>query len=246
LPLRPIRVAHAHGNRRSRIERAIEASVDYVETDLRFDRGRVWARHELRLLNLPLLYNVGTRGIHRQGPWATSLGRLFLRLDIAPLPLAEIIARASGEVGLMLDFKADRYNDRGARRFVERVFSELEYANYRGQVACCGNWRLLNFVHDHRPDVEVIYSIDRVADWNAVAPRLGPDGDVAAITIHKHVLDDERGAILRERGVRAYCWDVDDETEVHQAVARGACGIISGNLDMLADLAEVTHRAEAS
>lgn len=246
LPARPVRIAHAHGNRRSRIERAIEAAVDLIETDIRFDRGRVWVRHEFRFLNLPLLYNVGIRGIHRQGPWAASLGRLFVRLDVGPIAFEEILERCSGRAGMLLDFKADRYDDATARRFVKRVFDELEGAHFDGAVACCGNWRLLDFVREQRPGTDVCYSIDSESDWQAVEPRLSPGGDVTAITIQKNFLSEERGAQLRERCVRVYCWDIDNEHEARRAMDRGAAGVIADDLGLLGGLAEAVDQAEAS
>jgi glycerophosphoryl diester phosphodiesterase len=239
----PVRIAHAYGNRRSRIERAIEAGVDFIEVDIRYERGHVWARHELRILNLPLLYNFGIKGIHREGPWATSLGRLFMRLDIAPIRFDDLIERTSGRVGLLLDFKSDRYSNATARRFVARVFADLAAQPYVGRLACCGNWRLLDIVCEQQPEADVWYSVDSESDWRAIEPRLVPAGAIGAITIQHDLLTPERARLLRERQIRVFAWDIDHEEQARRALALGARGIIADDLHMLMDLTETTHRA---
>ncbi len=98
-----VRIAHAYGNRRRRIEQALAAGVDLIEADLRYQDGRVWIRHELRVGRLPLLHNARLSGIHRQGPWALTLGPLFLRLDVRPIDLPELLRGVSGRAGLLLD-----------------------------------------------------------------------------------------------------------------------------------------------
>ena len=101
---RPLRIAHAFGNRRHRIEAAIAADVDYIEADLWYRAGEIWVRHERRLGSLPILYDRKPRGMNRFGPWSlTVFPNHYIRLDIRPLRLVELLEATRGKRRLLLD-----------------------------------------------------------------------------------------------------------------------------------------------
>ena len=50
-------IAHRAGNDRAALEQALSAGVDAVEADLRWDGGRIVARHARRLPFLPLYWD---------------------------------------------------------------------------------------------------------------------------------------------------------------------------------------------
>ena len=145
-----VRIAHAHGNRRRLIEQALGAGVDFIEADLRYDRGRIWVRHEFRAPLLPLLYNGPVERFHRQGPWALTVRRRSLRLDVAPIPIDELLDMVGDGAGLMLDLKAAPYSAKDASQFVE-VLRELLSSWHHGRISFCGSWRLLDLVREANP-----------------------------------------------------------------------------------------------
>ncbi|MBI1885124.1 MAG: glycerophosphodiester phosphodiesterase [Chloroflexi bacterium] len=229
-----LRIAHGYGNRPQRIAEAVAAGVDMIEADLRYHAGQVWVRHERRLRLLPLLYNYRLSPEHRRGPWALSLGPWFLRLDLRPIRLEGLIETVAGKAGLLLDLKTDGYSRAEARAFLETVREALQ--GFAGPVAFCGSWPLLDLLRDLAPNVRAHYSVDNPAQWDALQPRLGVD-DVRAITFRYGLLDEDRAAQLRERGIAFYCWAVRDPAGAERAVALGASGIIADDLEVLKMLA---------
>ncbi len=241
-----VRIAHAYGNRRDRLARALAAGVELIETDLRFADGVVWVRHEHRLRRLPVLYNNRLRGIHREGPFAVAVGPLVLRLDLKPIRLPEVIAAVSGRSGLMLDLKAGRYPPTDAARFVDAVLETLDTMRFDGRLDFCGSWSLLDLVHARARAQTLHYSVDGERDWDAFHARADGADAIGAITIQRRLLDEARGAFLRDAGIDFYCWDVDDAADAEHAIAAGASGVIADDLDLLQDLADRPLRAEAA
>jgi len=56
------------------------------------------------------------------------------------------------------------------------------------------------------------------------------------VCIEHRFLNEERTRFIEERGVNLYCWTVDDREEARRLVAAGADGIISNDLELLAEL----------
>ena len=54
-PPEPVRIAHAYGNSRAALRRALAADIDMIEVDIWYRGGDVYARHARRLSPLPLL-----------------------------------------------------------------------------------------------------------------------------------------------------------------------------------------------
>jgi glycerophosphoryl diester phosphodiesterase len=238
-----VRIAHAYGNRRPRISAAIEAGVDLIEADLRYWRGEIWIRHEHRPSRLPLVYNVGLKpGIHRQGPWAARLGKLFVRADLSPIRFGELLDRVSGRAGLLIDLKAAPYPPRVARAFVERVFSELDEHRFAGALDFCGGWPLLDVVHAMRPDLPLHYSVDSLADWHRLQSRLAGSGRIPGISLRCDLIEPGRIATLRAAHVDYYCWDIKDAQDASRAIEAGASGIIADDLVLLRNLAGTAVR----
>jgi glycerophosphoryl diester phosphodiesterase len=229
------RIAHAHGNRRAWIERALSAGVDFIEADLRWDGRTIRVRHEHRLPLIPLLWNHRLRGFHRQGPFAIGLGPLWLRLDVQRLSFSELLARVGGRAGLMLDLKRDRHTREEAGRFVRAVFAGLEMAGFPGPIDFCGAGDLLDAVLAERPGQLVHYSIDNDAalGWLPALAARGATG----VSIHRALLTPERGRWLREQGFDVIAWDVGTLAEADAAIACGASAIIADDLALLRALA---------
>jgi glycerophosphoryl diester phosphodiesterase len=235
-PGRPLAIAHAHGNRRERIEAAIEAGVDLIETDLRYEGGRVVVRHEHRLARLPVVFNRDLRGVHRQAPHGCAVGRWWFRFETRPMPFAEVVRAASGRAGLLIDLKAGRYSARQTRAFAVAVFGMLEACGFEGAIDFCGSWALLDAVRAARPDQAVHYSVDSGEDWERLRGRLDGATRIPAITLKRSLLTSERAGVLARAGLPFYCWDVESEADVVHALGHGAAGIIADDLDLLSRL----------
>ncbi len=233
-----VRIAHAYGNRRRRISAAIAAGVDFIEADLRYWRREIWIRHEHRPTPLPLVYNVGLKpGIHRQGPWAARLGKLFVRVDFNPIRFGELLDRVAGHAGLLIDLKAAPYPPDVANAFVGQIFTELDRHRFGDALDFCGGWPLLDLVHATHPDLPVHYSVDSLADWRRLQPRLSGPGRVPGISLRCDLVNAERIATLRAAHVDYYCWDIKDAQDASRAIQAGASGVIADDLALLHNLA---------
>lgn len=238
-----MRVAHGYGNRRFLISRALEAGADLIEADLRYDRGEVWVRHERRLGLLPVLYNYRMPRAHRHGPFSTTIGPWFLRLDVRPIRLAELVRLVGGRTGLLLDLKAGRYSPRDSMKFVRRVLRGLDEGCFSGRIEFCGSWTLLDALRTISPDAILRYSVDSPDQWTAIEPRL-QSGEVRAISI-RFDMTEARADLLRKLNVNFYCWAVYSGDEAVRAVELGASGVIAG-LDVLRALQPAAARRQTT
>jgi glycerophosphoryl diester phosphodiesterase len=185
---------------------------------------------------LPVLYNVGLKGIHRDGPWAADLPPLFLRLDVRPILLDELLDRIGQRCGVLLDLKADGYHIAAAQAFIAAMLATLDARAPLPMLDFCGSWPLLDIIRTLRPEQMAHYSVDSERDWTALQERLAEPDRPRGITIEHGLVDETRAAVLRSGGVEFYCWGVDGADDAQLAIRHGAAGIIADDLDMLAGL----------
>jgi glycerophosphoryl diester phosphodiesterase len=235
-------IAHGHGNRLDRVEWAIAAGVDLIETDLRLWDGVVWVRHEHRVGRLPLLSHWRPRGIHRAGPFAVALGPLYLRLEPRPLRLSDVLAQASGRTGLLLDLKSRQRRRGDAALVVEAVLADLATAGFTGRIEFSGDWTALDLLRDRAPEFGRYYSVGDETEWRRFLLRLDDPNPIKAVSLRQRLLTEERGEFLRRAAVDRYLWDVADQAAATAAIARGATGIIADDLAMLRLLAATTSK----
>src|SRR5438093_6913733 len=101
-----LRIAHAYGSSRGALQLALAAPVDIIEADIWYRAGDIWVRHERRLGPLPMLADRG-RPSARSGGFVIPLpNRYYLRPDINPMPLGELLETVAGKKRLLLDVKA--------------------------------------------------------------------------------------------------------------------------------------------
>lgn len=236
---RPVRIAHAYGNRRHTIDEALATEVDFMEADLWFRAGKIEVRHERRLGFLPILYDGKPPGVRRFGPWAiTVIPGYYIRLDVNPLPLAELLERAHGSVRLLLDLKG-RYSDEAAYNYARTLARTLAEAGAEGSAIVCGQTDALDHVREVAPHLDVRYSMEREDEWQAFKRRLESGPRIAGVCIHRRFfLRDGVAAFLAEKDLQAFCWTVDDPAEARMLLGRGAAGIISNSLPLLEGLGE--------
>ena len=220
VPRPPVGIAHAYGNRRASIEEALAAGVELIEADVWHRAGELWVRHERRLGPIPLLYDRRSIGVRRIGPWALPFVlRFYLRLDMRPLTLRELLQRTQDRCRVLVDVKG-RYSQVDREAYARRLVQLAGDGD--GDVAVCGqNWALLDEVRTQAPRLEVRYSVERPWQWQELLRRL----------------DAEKVDLLREKGVSIYCWTVDSRPEAGRLLGQGVDGIISNDLWLLASLA---------
>ena len=235
---RTVRIAHAYGNRRDRIEAAAAASVDFIEADIWYRAGDIWVRHERRMPFLPLLLDRRPRGMHNVGPWTLPvLPNYYARLDIDPPRLTELLERTRGRRGLLLDVKGDPAEE-GARAYARSLARSLAEARCEGSVIVCGQTDVLDTIREVAPHLDVRYSIEKQWQWEKLPRRLDARPGLRGVCMNRKFLSDTVARTLEEAGLQVFCWTVDDPAEATRLLALGVDGIISNSLPLLEQLDE--------
>lgn len=230
----PLRIAHGYGNHWDLLDKALVGPVDYVEADVWYRGGQLWVRHERRLGSLPLLYDNHSRPRTLIGPGSFSIGPWYIRPDLKPIGLPELLERVRGKRGLLLDLKG-RYRRIDETAFVETLARLLAQHSLEGEAYLCGqNWSLLDKLRSLSPQLRVCYSIERPFQWQAFSPRLAAGPRVDGLCLHRTLIDAERTHQLR--GIEVFSWTVNDPQEARRLLALGVTGIISDDLALLGSL----------
>ena len=233
----PVRIAHAYGNRRDKIQAAAPANVDLIEADIWLRAGDVWVRHERRLGFLPLLYDRRPQGINTIGPWSiTVFPNHYIRLDIDPVRLTELLVRTRGRSRLLLDVKDDLTTEE-ARAYAQTLNRILAHARCEESVTVRGQTDVLDSVREVAPHLDVRHSIEKQWQWDAFLRRLDAGIETRGVCMSREFLSDAVAQLLKERGLQLFCWTVDDPEEARRLVERGVDGIISNNIPLLEQLA---------
>jgi glycerophosphoryl diester phosphodiesterase len=157
-------------------------------------------------------------------------------LDINRLKLDEVLETAAGAKGLLVDVKGS-YRGRENQAFASALVRAVREHGAASCVAICGQyWPVLDDVRREASDLEVRYSVERTFQWEKFMRLVGEDERVRRVCIEHRFLNEERVRFLEEQGVNVYCWTVDDRDEARRLAAAGADGIISNDLDLLAEL----------
>ena len=236
-----VRIAHGFGNGRRRLLRALIGPVDLVETDVRFQGGKMVVRHERKLGTLPVLVDekacLNIKSDHR---CRLHLWRWYIALEGNPLALQEVLAKVKDKRGLLLDLKGEY----GAREeaLAQALAETLERMGMGEQVTICGqNWSLLGHVRAAAPHLEVYYSIDRPDQLEAFLAMLEHD-PIDGICLNQALIEEPLIERLKALGIVIYTWTVDELWRAHELLELGVDGIISNSLETLGLLGAGPHR----
>ena len=207
-----ITVAHRAGNRLDWLLRAEAAHVDYIETDVWFERGAVAVRHAARVGRLPLTRERWRIALAHRGPSIEAL------LD----------ALAPG-TQLLLDLKG---TDLRLALAVRGLLAAL--APGRSYAVCSPAWALLA-PFANVGEAEVWHSVGSVAALDAVGAALAGSAR-PALTVDHHLLTAERVAALRAFAPTVVAWTVNSAPRARELLRWGVSGITSDDLALLAAL----------
>ncbi|MDO8616412.1 MAG: glycerophosphodiester phosphodiesterase [Dehalococcoidia bacterium] len=232
----PVRIAHAYGNSKQSLDRALQAPVDVIEVDVWHRGGDLYIHHERRLGPLPVLADKRMRG-HPPGRFTVPLwNRYYLRPDVNRLHLRELLRTVDGGRHLLLDLKGS-YRGKRLEECARTLAGVIREHAAQGWVAVCGqDFGALDGFRAAAPDIEVRYSMEQPQQWRRFQEMVTNGEPVRRICIEHRFLDDEKLRFIQREDVSLYCWTVDDAMEAERLVAAGADGIISNDLTLLASL----------
>jgi glycerophosphoryl diester phosphodiesterase len=242
-PSRTVRIAHAYGNRRDRLALALAADIDMIEADVWYHAGNVHVRHEHRLGRLPILIDRRSRSMPVTGPWALPLPRrYFIRPDLRPLRLGELLDIVGGRKRLLIDVKGSR--SREHEEFAESIVSTIRSQGAGAWTELCGYWPVLDAVRRITPAQPVRYTVETPARLTAYLERPADGRASSGVCAYHRLLDRETMHILEAHSVDVFAWTVDDPATADDLVGRGVSGITSNDLGLLAGLPAAAHQAK--
>ncbi len=235
-PGQPARIAHAYGNSRSDLRRALEADVDMIEVDVWFRGGDVYAHHARRLSPLPLLADKKMPGHPLPRPAVPIWPGYRAWPNVNPLRLAELLETVDGRKRLLLDVKG-RYKGGRSDAFAESIARRVRERGAAAWTVVCGQaYPVLNALRRADDEIEVRYSLEKPHQWESFVRKMKKHERVRQICISRHFLDDEKARVLEENGVNVYVWTVDDPEAARHWVEQSVDGIISNDLALLEGL----------
>jgi len=232
-----VRIGHAYGNTRHSIDLACAAAVDSIEADLWYRDGAIYARHDRRLSPLPLVVDRKMRG-HPLPPYSIQLIKgYYVRPDVNPIKLPELLERTQAGPRLLLDIKGG-HDDAYARAFARLLAKQIRGASASDRVEVCGQlWPVLTHVGSEAPEIHRRFSIETPNQWSEFLQMTNRQRRTYDVCIEHRFLTDERLTLLKKQGSSVYTWTVDRRDVAQALVERGVNGIISNSLQLLSSIA---------
>jgi hypothetical protein len=207
-----VTIAHRAGNDLGRLAVAVRAGVDLVEADVHLFRGRLEVRHAKTVGPLPLLWDRW----EVLPPW-----RHRLLLD----ELFDV-----HDAGILVDLKGRDL------RLTPRVLKLARRHGSRPLLLCARWWPHLDAVRG-TPGVHVVHSVGSGRELRALLARYPVDG-LEGISVHERLLDGASVEQLRQRAATIFTWPVATPAAAERAIALGATGLISDDLEVLRAVAD--------
>lgn len=210
-----VRIAHRAGNDRLLLRRAIDARVDWIELDVWYSYGRLFAHHERGVWRLPVVYD----------KWHVRL------LRERPIDLAEVIRLTDPGIGLFIDLKGFHRRLPGAIIETLRRKGALERA-----IVCGQHWPALDAIARAEPAVRVFHSLGRPEHIIAYQGRSADMPRAAGLSVAKWLITPALVDRWARMGLQTFAWTVNEQGFADQLAGWGVHGIISDQLDLLATL----------
>ena len=235
-PPQPVRIAHAYGNNRTALRRALDADIDMIEADIWYRGGDVYVHHARRLSPLPLLADKKTPG-HPRPPLAFPIWPGYqVWPHRNPLKLHELLQIVGGRRRLLLDVKG-RYKGGHNADFAEAIARRLRQHQASSSIVVCGQrYAVLNALRRSDDEIEVRYSLEKPHQWESFLRKMNMHERLRHVCISQHFIDDEKARVLEQNDVNVYVWTIDDPKAARHHVEQGADGIISNDLGLLENL----------
>jgi glycerophosphoryl diester phosphodiesterase len=213
-------IAHRAGNSLAGLHEANLLGADVIECDVHAHRGRLEVRHLKTAGPLPFLWD----------QWE-------LASASAPrLGLTELLDADRRGTTFMLDLK-------GRRTSTGRAVAELLHDRMPARdVLVCGRyWPSVDAVAE-LGFVRPVLSARNRTELAALRRRLRADGSgtTYGVSVHRSLLGNGVGAMLRDHVPVVMTWPIDDLSSLDRVVALGANGVITNEP---AILREVRHRS---
>jgi glycerophosphoryl diester phosphodiesterase len=206
-----VTVAHRAGNDPARSAAAIAAGVDRVEADVHLFRGVLEVRHARTVGPVPVVWDRWE--LHGPG-WP----RLTLEAVL------DVVGGA-----LYVDLKGRD------PRLGPAVVAAVRHRRAGDVVLSSRRWAHLEALRG-TPGVQLVPTVGRGAELRRLLERT-PRGSFDGVAVHERLLDEVTTAHLLERARVVYGWPVNDPAIARRLLACGVTGLISDEVDLLADLA---------
>lgn len=211
-PDRLLAIAHRSGNTVAGLREALDAGVDLVEADVHAFRGVLEVRHHKHLGRTHL--------------W--DKGEIVARADFVRVELVELLEELGEDSRLMIDLKGVR------RRLAPDVAGALRTAAPGSPITVCTKhwWMLDAFDRPVRP----VLSASTRFSLSRLRRRLAATNHTYGVSVRLDLLTPHVVDELRARTDVFMTWPVDTSAALTTARRLGVDGVISKNLDLLAQI----------
>lgn len=169
------------------------------------------ARHERGVVVLPLVFD-----------------KWYVRPEIRPITLPEIIANLGGQTGLYLDLKSDN------ERFLDHIVGIIQDAAIVERTAITSpHWQALAYIEARAPAVTSYYTVIARRHLWPFWDHLDEYPEVNGTAIRQGLLNPALVEAFHARGLKILAWTVDSPSRALELLRWGVDGIISNRLDLL-------------
>ena len=217
--MEPWFVLHRACQNRTELARALASEADLLELDVWAEGGRVALRHD------PLYWTAlaGITRRHRIIPWRRGK-RFWLEQALdAGLPRPRIMLDIKDPEPGIVDLLVDAL---GAQE------------DGPGLVASTPHWAQLDRLGAELPAATLLYSIGKgqrgAEAWTRYRQRIETGRAGGGVSIYHEAATPKRLALLRDHGLRAVCYTVNDLERGSDLLQAGASGLTSDRSDLIA------------
>ena len=192
-----------------------------IEADLRWQDGRLVARHARRLPLLPFLWD-----------------RWYVRLDRGEaFTLEELLERTRGRALLLIDVKSLDC------RFTPTLISVLREREATQEVQICSvYWDVLERLRQAEPGLCLHRTVNTQRRLDALQSLLDSDALDSGVAIHRSLLSRDLAARLAARPIPVLVWPVNDLETARELISWGVTGLISDSPELLRALKQGASR----